>query len=96
MKYDISPQDLLLKDAKKLDVCNDAKYELESKIPKIPRCCLYCKWFAALYEGSCNILGVCLTSNRVASFYRSLVPGWGMCDYYETDELKLLQEVDNG
>jgi hypothetical protein len=96
MKYDISNLDLLSIDAKKLDVCNDAKYELESKIPKRPACCLYCKWFAALYEGSCNTLGVCIIHNRVASFYKSLVPGWGVCDYYETDELKLLQEAENG
>ena len=88
--------DLLLTDIKKLDVCNDAKHALESKIPKRPVCCLYCKWFAALYEGSCNTLGVCLIHNRVASFYRSLVPGWCKCDYYETDKLKLLQEVYNG
>lgn len=96
MNYDISNLDLLFKDAKKLDVCNDVKHILESKIQKSPKCCLYCKYFAALYEGSCDALGVCLIHNRIASFYRSLVPGWCVCDYYETDELKLLQEVDNG
>lgn len=88
--------DLLLSDAKKLDVCNDVKHTVEGTLQKYSQCCLYCRWFAALYEGSCDTLGVCLIHNRVASFYRSLVPGWGVCDYYEVDKLKLLQEADNG
>lgn len=88
--------DSLFPDTKKLDVCNDAKHIFESEMQKHPKCCLYCRWFAVLYEGSCNTLGVCPIHNRAASFYKSLVPGWGICDYYETDELKLLQEAKNG
>lgn len=88
--------DSLFLDAKKLDVCNDAKHIFEGKMQKHPKCCLYCRWFSALYEGSCDTLGVCIIPNRVASFYKSLVPGWAFCDLYETDKLKLLREVDNG
>lgn len=96
MKYNISNIDQLLADTKKLDICNDAKHIFEGEIQKHSKCCLHCRWFSALYEGSCDTLGVCLIHNRATSFYKSLVPGWAFCNYYEIDKLKLLQEAKNG
>lgn len=97
MKYDISPQDLLLQDAKRLDVCNDAKNMMESKIPKISASCLYCKWFASLYGGSCDTLGVCFNDKSTALF-KSLVPGWHTCNHYSFGRYPIRKEegADNG
>lgn len=87
--------DLLFQDAKKLDVCNDAKHIFEGEMQKHPKCCLYCRWFVALYEGSCDALGVC-SHTRGICFSKSLIPGWAFCNYYEINKLSLLQEAKNG
>lgn len=91
----MSNLDLLLQDTKKLDVCNDAKHIFEGIMEKYPQCCLYCRWFAALYEGSCDTFGVCLHT-RAVGLYKSLVPGWAFCNCYEINKLSLLQEAKNG
>lgn len=84
MKYDVSSLDLLSPNTKKLDVCNEAKYVLDSRLQKPPACCLFCKYFVSLYQGSYDVIGIC-GHVRSVSFYESLVPGWVTCDYYETN-----------
>lgn len=86
MNYDTTNLDLLSIDTKKLDVCNDAKYALDCKLQKPPTLCLFCKHFVALYKGLYDVIGIC-GHVRSVSFYKSLVPGWGVCDYYERNTI---------
>lgn len=91
-KYNISSLGSLLPDDKKLDVCNDAKHKLEDKIPVHPKICLYCAYFVQLYNGNRGILGACF-NDKSTVFFKSIVPGWGICGYYSFGKYPICKET---